>query len=434
MKKVAILTDFKSVDYGYSLTHVVQNQIKMLTRAGYEVLVTVVGDFKPAEAFAHPQVKLFQLPVVQITNNMSAVEDKNFQTDIQTIYEAYKEALKDIDVVLTHDLVYQPGAVKHQIAARRLAAERQDLKWLHWIHSATSPMTITMERRFYEGEYKRLLIEQFPNSYYIFFNDWSKRRIATNFGVPVSRVKTVYHPTDILGWFGMHEFSKQLIEKHNLLSPDLLAVYPVRLDSGKNAEVVLEIMITLRNKGYETKTVIADFHSTSSDPNDPKFQVRQKMKDMAKRWKYEDNLIFTSEFIPETRGVVPPQMIRDLMLISNIFVMASRSESYSLITQEAALTKNLILLNDDFPPFREIFGDHNFFIKVGSNVNVQTQLDGETETQYRPNQDQYMEDKALEIITEFNRNPVLKTNQKIRKERNLDYVWKNQLEPLIESS
>jgi glycosyltransferase involved in cell wall biosynthesis len=434
MGSIAILTTFRDADPAYSLNRVVIDQIKMLTIGGYGVRVVVAEGFKPVDVYAQENVTLFTIPDVRVSNEMNAVKDDTFTEDIQKLTEAYRKALEGVDVAITHDLVYQPAQVKHQIATRQIANESPNIKWLHWIHSATSPQTLIMERNFYQDDYLKFLVDPYPNSYYVFFNNWSRRRVAANFGVPVDRVKTVYHPTDVMGWLNFHPISKEIIERNDLLSADMICVYPARLDNGKQVPVALELMIRVRAKGFDTRMVVVDFHSTSSNPSDSKYQQRQLMKAMAKEWKYEDKLIFVSEHSPETKSSVPHQVIRDLMLISNIFVMPSRSESYSLVTQEAALTKNLLILNEDFPPFKEIFGEDNLFIRVSSNVNKDTGLDGETNTQYSPSRDQYFEEKSLEIVETFQRNHALRTNAFIRKTRNLKYVWEHQLKPLIEDA
>ena len=62
--------------------------------------------------------------------------------------------------------------------------------------------------------------------------------------------------------------------------------------------------------------------------------------------------------------------------------MPSRSESFSLITQEAATAGNVLLLNRDFPPFMDVFGDAPYYGQFSSNIDALTGLDGDTVTNY----------------------------------------------------
>jgi hypothetical protein len=59
-----------------------------------------------------------------------------------------------------------------------------------------------------------------------------------------------------------------------------------------------------------------------------------------------------------------------------------------------------------------------------------TGLDGETLTEYKGGE-KYFDDMAAAICYELDNNRVLGLKDKLRKERNLDYVFKNHFEPLI---
>jgi hypothetical protein len=108
MKRVAILTTFTNVDTAYSLIGVVQNQIRMLVANGYKPVVIVKQGFRAEETFALPQVELRYIPVVPASNYISEAVDTSFKADVEKLKVALIEDLKDVDVVLTHDLIYQP--------------------------------------------------------------------------------------------------------------------------------------------------------------------------------------------------------------------------------------------------------------------------------------------------------------------------------------
>jgi len=90
---------------------------------------------------------------------------------------------------------------------------------------------------------------------------------------------------------------------------------------------------------------------------------------------------------------------------------------------EAALTKNLVILNEDFPPMKE-FGeiDHTLYMKVSST---------RCQTTYNPNEDAYYRDWARIIINKLDTNQPNRFNRKVLKMFNRGWVWKNQLEPLL---
>jgi len=434
-KQVVIFTSFSEISEAYSLNRVVQDQIKMLLRNGYKPTVIVQDSFQPAQWYAHPDVTIEKIPSVPCHNEVK--KDPTFEEDVKAISARLDAILKDKDVVLTHDIVYQPAALKHNFAARKIAENHPKIKWLHWIHSATSPVTLGALRPHFNDEYLGLINKQFPNSYYIFFNDYSKPRIAENFGVSQEVVKTIHHPTDIFAFLGISDEVADVCTKKKILSADAVCTYPIRLDRGKQVEYVIKTMAMLKEFDLSVRIVIIDFHSTGGD----KLTYRDMLKNLAIDWGLNaQEITFTSEAREEWQVEVPNHVVRDFQLLSNVFVMPSVSESYSLVTQEAALTKQVVVLNQDFPPFRDIFGANAIFRKYSSAVDILTGMDGRTNTSYGPNDVSDEERKTYEkryhqetagLIAARLKHPEMALAARLRKERNLDYVFKHELEPLL---
>lgn len=434
-KKVAIFTNFSSADPAYSLNRVVQDQIKMLLHNGYEDVTVLVADgFEPVDMYEH--VKLAYLPNVPCHNEVK--KDDSFDDDIEYLYQSLKTALKDIDIVLTHDIVYQPACLKHNFAARKFAQENTKVKWLHWIHSATSPYTLQSLMGIFEDKYLELVRKEFPNSFYIYFNHYSIPRIANNFGVPEENVKIVHHPLDVCGFFGVSQKVAKFVEDKKLLNADAICIYPCRLDRGKQVEVAIKTMAMLKEFDMQVRMIVVDFHSTGGD----KLTYRDELKEIGIDWGLNPiELSFTSEFDPEWSAQVPHQVVRELMMFQNVMIMPSVSESYSLVTQEAASLGCVVVLNQDFPPFRDIFGPHAIYRKYSSNIDVQNGMDGNTNTLYGPNnasnderkyhEKMYHKDTAGMIAKRLKINDSFVLRGKILKERNLDTVFKAELEPLF---
>jgi len=427
-KRVAILTTFSSYSEAYSLNRVVQNQIRMLVDNGYKPVVIVGEHFKPVQDYLDSNIEIRRIPDVPVFNEVKM--DPTFDQDVTAIERELSKCLKGIDVVLTHDVIYQPAAVKHLVASKRVAARKPNIRWMHWIHSATSPYTLQKLRPLFVDEYAKIIGEKFPNSFYIFFNEYSRFRIAKNFNVAVEDVKTVYHPTDIKAFYKIEDTSWDIIKKYDMLSADVMGTYPIRLDRGKQVERYIKTMAAFKRLGKSVRLVIGDFHSNGGD----KVVYRKELKETAKEWGLTENeLIWLSEQKSDWEVEVPYQVISDFFRLSNVFVMPSVSESYSLITQEAGLSGVTMAVNGDFPPFREIFGTASHcgdYTKFSSNIDILTGLDGDTKSEPNNEQEFYLYlAKAMNYDLENDRSLKMKTF--LKKERNLDYVFKHQLEPLI---
>ncbi len=420
---IAILTTYRDDDIAYSLCNVANDQIKMLVSHSYKPKVLVTEGFKPSRAYT--EELLCHIPDQNRAN--TATVDETFGEDVQKLLEAYREHLKDVNIVITHDIVYQTDALKHNVALRLYQKEREDLRFLHWIHSATSPLALAELRPQFKEEYKKVAQNMFPNSYYIFFNDWSIPRIAREYGVGKELVKIVHHPTDYMEYAKFDEDTKDFVRKHGLLDLDYLIVYPARLDNGKQLEYPIKLAGTLKKMKYKTKFVAVDFHSSSDDPKDPKYIYRKKLKDVAREWGAD--VLFTSEDKPEWKVRVPQTVISDLTRISNVFFMSSASESYSLVTQEAGMDGNLLITNSNFPPFIDIFGQAVLEFPCTSNLNILDRTDGETKTQM--NEPEAYEELAKLVIVNTQLHKQEVTRRKLLQTRNPDYIFERELEPLF---
>jgi len=146
-----------------------------------------------------------------------------------------------------------------------------------------------------------------------------------------------------------------------------------------------------------------------------------------------DELIFMSEWKKETRTTSPRELIADIMQISTIYIHPSRSETYSLTTQEAALCGAILVLNFDFPPMRTLYGEEPIYAKFGSNIDTYTGQDGDTNVKYTDGIDAYCGLVAREIIAELGVNSALALKVRLRMTRNLNYVFRRHLEPLLYS-
>ena len=435
-KRIAIFTNFNSADPAYSLNRVVQDQIKMFTRGGYtNIKVVVAQGFKAVDAYK--DVELVEIPNVPCHNQIK--KDETFDQDVEGIYQAIEEKLSDVDVVLTHDIIYQPACLKHNFAARKFAANHKNVKWLHWIHSATAPYKLNSLLNIFEDKYLELIKKEFPNSFYIFFNNYSIPRIAENFGVEEEKVKIVHHPIDLNGFFGSSPLVTKFVEEKKLYEADAVCVYPCRLDRGKQVQMAIKTMGMLKEFGMSVRMIVIDFHSTGGD----KVVYRDELKEVGIDYGLNPReLSFTSDFCEEWKAQMPHTQVKEIMMFMNVMIMPSVSESYSLVAQEAAAMGAVLVLNQDFFPFRDIFGPNAIYRKYSAGIDTNG-MDGWTGTDYGPtdaspeerpfHERVYHRITAGKIAYRLRNYDNFAIQRKIFKERNLDTIFKKELEPLIYS-
>jgi len=317
--------------------------------------------------------------------------------DSEKIIAATKHIVWGLTHVFTHDVVYLNTYKAHDEAIRQLAKDYPEVKWLHWSHSAPNP-----------NEPKQPI----PNSIYIGMNRTDIPRLAEQYGVPENRCQVVYNPVSPDLFFDWHPLTKQVVEDHDLLDVDFLAVYP--LDMGrfeaKGGHKVQMLFEKLRAKGKDAKIV---FVNAAANHEERRKRVKFYRNDFT---------VFTSDYGDDFAVTVPRRVVRELMGIANVFPLLSLSEGCSLVMLEAALTKNIVILNEDFPPMRE-FGeiDHVWYMKTGSTRYTTKHGDEHA----------YYNHWADRLIYELDHSVVLKFNRKVLKRFNRGFIWKQQLEPLL---
>ncbi len=396
-------------------------QLEMLVGHGYKPILITNKGWNPPEESVFMQVENKQLtPVVIDGQNV----DEQFERDVEMLYRELDEYIPKDSVVLTHDLIFLPDYVKHNMASRRLAAEWSSIRWLHTVHSATNPNDLIKERSMFAGKYAEHLGEKFPNSLICFPNAYDIPRVASNFNYEENEVVEVPHATNPVE--GMAPIVRRLYKAKKLGDAQVLMVYPVRLDRGKCAEALVWFMHGCKANNITSHAIICDFQSTGGD----KVTYREELKKLAEQYDVTDRVTFLSEFDQSASMDVPHDVILDLFTLSNVFALPSKSETYSLIAQEALLRKNLCFLNQDFAPFRQIFGKGALYRQFfGSNIAVSGENGAITTT--HSDIGNHFSDIARAVGYYLENNPVLFGNAQARTKRNPDYVFEHYMEPLF---
>lgn len=393
----------------------------MFKRAGYEpVLITSAG-WNPPETSVFSSVETKRLSSVSIDGT---TVDQAFEDDVDLLHKELGNILEDESTVFTHDLIFLPDYVKLNVAARRLTMERPSIEWVHLIHSATAPGKLIEERAMYGEKYKELLSSKFPNSVVIYPNAYDIPRVAVNYSYEENEIIEVPHSTNPIE--GMSRITQRLYDELKFWEAEVLIVYPLRLDRGKYAEADIYIMAGCKANDMTSHVVFCDFQSTGDD----KVVYREDLKRLAAELDVIDRVTFLSEFEESAAMEVSHEVILELFTLSNVFALPSKSETYSLIAQEAMLKGNLCLLNHDFAPFRQIYGKNALYKQFdGANIAFDGQ-DGEIQTKHDPITE-YYRSIASNIRYYLENDKVIRAKTWVRTKRNPDYVFRHYIEPLI---
>ncbi len=452
LKRIAILTQFANSFAAFSLSRVVEDQIVMLLKHGYLPMVLVSESenwSSPGGSYALEGVELVQLP--NLTDEFDENDPKITESEISQLSDALVSALADIDVVFTHDLIYMEWLKKPMMAAWRAAEQLPNVNWLHWIHSSANPEILNSGLA--KDIHREFLEKGWPRSNPVFFNHALVPRLASSFGYTEEEVKIVPHPIDVCNFLGVSPLVTRIYEELKLYNADFISVSPTRLSPTKQIDWVIKIMARLKANGASVRILVLDFHAIKEE----NIKYRKELKEIAKNWGLDqEDLTFLSEFDETIKFEAPHSMVRELFSLSNIYIQPSVSESYSLAAQEAAVLGNLLVLNADFPPMKEIYGDHALYFHFSAYIDRDTLGYGQTLSRFQdvefdispPNvppalveekdgkwivkgEVAYADLAAREIRHEVENNLILSQRLLRMRDRNLFSVFTRFVEPLV---
>ena len=407
-----MFTTFFEATSGYSLIAVASTQIQAMIDHGYDPAVLVQENFTEAESGLWRDEQVDLRRVVPFMHLNTGVAD-DFEARVRSIVEGLREGLADVEVCITHDIILQNWYKEHNVAMRRYAQERPDLLWLHWIHSCPTPSRIM--------DYPHNSRYTPPPGYIVYPNHSDKSLVHQTYGLGGqewrAKVTRFGHAIDPLVLWRYDKLTKELARKADLLGGEVSAIYPVRLDRGKQPEKIIRLMAGVKRAGYEPRLLVVDWQSTGQ-----KFQTYiDELEVLAAELGIADEVNFTSRLDDRCSQGVPREMVTELFDLTNVYIHPSMVETYSLVVHEALLRGCLAVLNHDFPPMRELFGDSAIYMDFGSDRVNRT---------YEPNEQAFWNDEALRLIAELKENRAAMAKARARREWSPGALWK-EFEPLL---
>ena len=425
-RKIAVLGALSDLNPAYSIAGVVLDQIRMLVAEGETVVFITTSDFNCHDQLpAGVEVRTFPRKHGFNEHEIPLDEFQQYAFEAGAILAS---ALCDITHCLTHDVMFLRGFLWVCWALREAQPRVPHVKFFHWVHSGPSKPPANWQEYPLVGCYTPL-----PNSVYVYPNRWDVPRVAEMFHCPEADVRTVYNTVDQAELFGYHPLSRKLLKDFNLLEADHVCVYPTRICDGKQPGKVVRLMAEIAKQGREVRLVFCNSWSNASSV---KAEIAS-LKNLAESVGLS-HIYFTSEvqwpkdeFDIELG--VPKKVVTDLLNTADLFVLPSVSETASLVMLEAALTKNLLVLNQDLMPMQEFMGQ--VMDDVGSGRAVMAQFGSVTRPVggYLPDEDTWWRILASKVISASDSDRAMCAYRYVRKHHNPHAVWCSQLGPLLAS-
>lgn len=425
--KIAILTMFNGLTNTYSLVNVVAEHLKMMLEADIQVKLLVCEDCPDSERqgiYADERIEW-----VKITNRLNGnlihwqdysqpdgeLHDTFFE-EAEVVAKDLEANLSDVDVCIMHDIHYQGWHLMHNVAIRKVQEKLPNLKFIAVTHSAPANRPLNVKYPF-SCRYSPM-----PNTTYIYPTYSGIPALAKQYNVPEGRCNVIYNTLDTLS--AMSPEVQSLHQEIDLLSPDILIVYPGRFTTGKKFEKVAALAGAIKKKSeLSVKTIFCEFPSMDINSDLYKAAIR---KIGTFHGLDKEDIFFTSD-LGFPHGF-PRSAVLELFTLSNLFICPSYSESFGLTVLEAASRGNFLVLNEAVPALEELGKKLKAYFMRWDARN----FGFDTKESYKPSEQAYLEEHALRIVDTMRDNPVLFAKTYARQKFSPNWVWLNQLQPLLE--
>lgn len=425
--KVAVLTMFNGLSATYSLVNVVAEHLKMLLDAGISTKVLVSEDCPDMDrqgVFADERIEW-----VKITNRLNGkriewhdyaqpdgeIHD-SFFAEVEVIAEAFKAALADVDVCIMHDIHYQGWHVVHNAAIRKAQEALPRVRFVAFTHSAPvnhPPVSVAP----FSYRYTPM-----PNTIYAYPTQSGIPALAKQYGVPEGKCRVVSNSLDLLSAMSADVMAIQ--KQVDLLTPDILIVYPARFTTAKKFDKVAALAGVIRKTTEQTVTVIfCDFPSMDTNAENYKRVIRATGQVCGLE---DGDMVFTSDLGYENG--FPRSGVLELFTLSNLFICPSYSESFGLTVLEAASRGNFLVVNEAVPALEELGKKLGAYFMRWDARN----FGFDTKENYQPSELGYLQNHAEKIVDRMREDSVLRAKTLTRKMFGPKWIWYNQLQPLLE--
>lgn len=418
MAKVAILTNFMEFNPGYSLTGIVQDQVRMLHRYDHEVNLYVNQHFNPHNwppgldglCTIHQKVPFAHLTDYQSKKDISS----EHQMTAKATGAMLQEELHGVDYVFTHDWVFTGWNLPYAEGIRLANENLPEVRWFHWVHSIPSANRDWWRIREYGPTHKLV----YPNR-------TDALRCAEQFHGALSDVRVLHHIKDLRTF---HEFSPEtcaLIDQvPGVIGAQIVQLLPASVDRlfAKRVDQVIKIFGWLKKMTGSVCLVVAAQWATGKQQKESLAPYKALAAQAG--LKVGQEVVFTCDLDPRWEIGIPKRMVRELFACSNLFIFPTREESFGLVVPEAALAGCLLVLNKSLDMQAEIAGgpQRAIFFDFGSYTR-----------QWNPpaDADKYWHDVAAIIIGRMQRDESLMAKIWARTRYNWDTLYTEEYLPAM---
>jgi glycosyltransferase involved in cell wall biosynthesis len=272
------------------------------------------------------------------------------------IADLLREKVRQVEVLIAHNVMTKHFNLPLTAALYRLMDEGALRRCIAWTHDMTwsSPNS---RSQVFPGMPWDLLRSTHPRMRYVTIAEQRQRELASLLGINAAEIPVVHNGVDPVVWYGFSEMGRDLIEKLDLLSADLILLMPVRITQAKNIEFAMQVAVALRSGGCQPRLVVTG----PPDPHHPESRTYyQSLLELRSRYGLEQEVTFIYEQ-GETSDeglLISQQVVAELMRASDVLFLPSHREGFGMPVLEAGLLGLPVVASENVPAALEIGGEN----------------------------------------------------------------------------
>jgi hypothetical protein len=410
--EICIVAPLKSADPTYSVAGVIKSQVALLATHRHKVTVIVNEDFSGSGMPGAVLQKL--LPSTELTDYKSKLniskKHEEFANDVAVILSS---RIPQYDIIITHDIIFTGWNLPYALALMSVAAENEneDLRWFHWIHSFPFSNRDWWDINHYAG-----------NHTVVYPTKAALKQVGEAFNA--TKIKCVPHVVDPRVINRFIDQTKDIIELvPAILSADIVQVYPAATDrfESKGIRELTNLFGMLKKAGHSVCLIIPNQFSGRRDNRliDPITYY----ENVARRCGLEPyvDYVFTSELMGgKYKDGLPQRVLFELMTLSNLFVIPSKSESFGLGLLEAVTSGTVVCVANE-----------HLNLPIHQYTSFDFKGPGESDMFIDASK---MSELVDWISNEMMTNPIVKTKTTVRQQFNPTAVYNNHYKKLLRTS
>ena len=225
-------------------------------------------------------------------------------------------------------------------------------------------------------------------------------------------------------WWEYHEDTIKFLDEYpNIMQAEVLCIYPASTDrlTAKGVDKVIYIMSKIKEYGFSVAFICANQWATGTQRKEDIFEYYRLARRSGLDVK-EGEFIFTSSFAEGKYDTgLPKRILRELLILGNLFIFPTREESFGLVAPEAAMCGNMMVLNKSLQSQLEVNGFTGTFFDFGSFTTAHEVDDFNL----------YYKDVAQIIVGIMQRDSVVISKTYHRTRYNYDYIYNKYYSPLF---